>query len=100
MRQNRIDDPKLSLLRQREQEQAAKKVEEDEYKRRAMQVLMEHGVSASNSLQVSRRAGFERKQSSQSVQDVQEMINEYRDELDKYKTRIGILEQKEIERLG
>ena len=48
-----------------------------EEQRHINQVLMHHGVSQSQALTVSRRAAFERKLSSQSVANVQDMIGGY-----------------------
>lgn len=61
---------------------------------------MDHGVSASNSLQVSRRAAFEKKLSTQSIAGIQDMIKDYENELSQYKHRLMILEQTELHRLG
>ena len=78
------------------EEQERKELEE---RRIATNILMHHGVSASTGLQVSRRAAFERKLSSQSVQNVETMVNEYQKELDHWKHRLHLLEQEEVKRL-
>jgi len=53
---------------------------------------MEHGISASNSLQVSRRAAFERKMSSNSVSGIHDMISGYENEISEFKHRLEVLE--------
>lgn len=61
---------------------------------------MDHGVTASTSLQVSRRAAFSRKMTSQSIQDVGELVQSYKQEVDGYNLRIKRLEAAEVERLA
>jgi len=61
---------------------------------------MAHGITASTSLQVSRRAAFEKKLSDQSIQKVNEMIENYKRELEEYRLRLLKLENTEIQRLA
>ena len=71
-----------------------------EQRKLATNILMEHGITASSSLQVSRRANFENKLSSRSVQRVNEMIDNYKRELEEYRLRLLQMENVEIQRMG
>lgn len=89
---------------QRKQQELREKEEEEEKERQerkhATKVLMEHGVTQSNILQVSRRAAFERKLSSNSVSGIHNMIEGYETEIKEFKHRLELLEQKEVQRLA
>ena len=60
---------------------------------------MDHGVTAASSLQVSRRAAFERKLSSHSIANVEDMIEGYKQELSDYKHRLEVIEQGEVKKV-
>jgi hypothetical protein len=61
---------------------------------------MNHGITQAKSLAVSRKAGFERKLSNQSIHCVNELIKNYEREIKEYKFRIQKLEAAEIKRLS
>lgn len=89
IKQKNFDVDELERKKREQEEEAEKEREE---RKHAVEVLMRHGISASNSLQVSRRAAFERKLSSQSVQTVSEMIDNHKKEIESYRLRLLELE--------
>ena len=86
--------------RQRQQEQLRQReAAEQEQRRRAVRVLMEHGITADTGLKVSKRAALERKLSSQSVAEVQEIIETYEKEKKRQNERFAEMEMHELDRL-
>ena len=82
-----------SMQKQRELKEKEEQEEKERQERRhANSILMEHGITASNSLQVSRRAAFERKLSSNSVSGINDMIAGYENEISEFKHRLELLE--------
>ena len=60
---------------------------------------MEHGISASNGLKISRKAGIERINSDRSIARLNDMIEGYEAELAECRARIEQMEYIEVQRL-
>lgn len=56
-----------------------KEVQECEEKQRMVNILMEHGLSAAKSREVSSRASIARKNSAHSISRVRSMVDDYDD---------------------
>lgn len=69
-------------------------------RRYAVRILQDHGVSAAKLMTVGRRANFERKLSSHLVDNVNDMINDYKLELEGYRIRLLELEEVELQRMA
>lgn len=82
-----------------DEERRLKEEEELAERRRVVQVLMEHGVSACNSLIASKRAAKERKLSSQSIAEIKELIRRFESEQESFTKNMREMEQAELERL-
>ena len=61
---------------------------------------MNHGITQSHGLEVSRKAAFERKLSNRSINTTKEMISQYERELTEFKIRLYQLEAAEVHRRG
>lgn len=85
---------------QREREEAEKEEQEKERLRHANTILMNHGITQSNGIEVSRKAAFERKLSAQSISSAKDMISQYERELTEYKIRLWQLESNEVQRMA
>ncbi len=101
LRERKEQDPDKDAKDKQAELELQAKIEAEEQERIATnKILMHHGVTASQSLQVSRRAAFQKKMSTQSIQDVGELIQSYNEEERNYRFRMNKLEQAEIQRLA
>ena len=82
-----------------EAEAQAKEEQAELEKRRVVNILMDHGISAAKGRQVSELAGSERRRSAKSISSVRSMIEGYDQEVLEHKKRISVLEIAEVERL-
>jgi len=57
---------------------------------------MQHGITASTSMQVSRKAAIEKNASAHSISNVNQMIESYQKELEGYRYRLLEMEKSEV----
>lgn len=69
---------------------------EAEERRIATNILMQHGITASTSMQVSRKAAIEKNASAHSISNVNQMIESYQKELEGYRYRLLEMEKSEV----
>ena len=89
-----------TIREQREKAKADAELEENKRRTLAVKILQNHGVSAAQGYEASRRASIIRKASANSMRGVNNMIQQYQQEIDAYKQRILQLEQQEVTRLA
>lgn len=85
---------------QREREEEEREKQETESRRHANNILMNHGITQSLGLEVSRKAAFERKLTNKSINNAKETISQYESELTEFKIRLYQMEAAELQRRG
>ena len=83
---------KQRLLKEKEEQE----LREAEERRIATNILMQHGITASTSMQVSRKAAIEKNASAHSISNVNQMIESYQKELEGYRYRLLEMEKSEV----
>ena len=74
-----------TIREQREKAKADAELEENKRRTHAVKILQNHGVSAAQGYEASRRASIIRKASANSMRGVNNMIQQYQQEIDAYK---------------
>ena len=72
----------------------------DNERTRVVQILMDHGVSSAKGLSIIKQASETYQNSTQAIESIKKMVEDYQHEIDAFVERITIMEAAEVERLS